>query len=148
MKKPVRVAITGAAGQIGYQLLFRIAAGEMLGRDQPVILQLVEVPPVMKALEGVVMELEDCAFPLLAGIETADAPQKGLAGANVLLLVGAKPRGKGMQRKDLIRDNGPIFIAQGKAINDVAAPDARTLVVGNPANTNCYIAMRNARDRP
>ncbi|RMH38017.1 MAG: malate dehydrogenase [Deltaproteobacteria bacterium] len=148
MKTPVRVAVTGAAGQIGYSLLFRIAAGEMLGRDQPVILQLVEIPPAMKALDGVVMELEDCAFPLLAGVETADDPRVGFKDANIALLVGAKPRGKGMERKDLIRDNGPIFVGQGKAINDVAADDVRVLVVGNPANTNCYIAMKHAPDRP
>jgi len=148
MKKPVRVAVTGAAGQIGYSLLFRIAAGNMLGDDQPIILQLVEIPPAMKALDGVVMELDDCAFPLLAGIETADNPNDGFKDTNIALLVGARPRGKGMQRKDLIVANGPIFTAQGKALNDRAARDVKVLVVGNPANTNCYIAMNNAPDLP
>lgn len=148
MNKPVRIAVTGAAGQIGYQLLFRIAAGNMLGDDQPIILQLVELPFAMKSLEGVVMELDDCAFPLLAGIETADNPQDGFKDVNIAVLVGAKPRGKGMLRKDLIIENGPIFTAQGKALNDGAARDVKILVVGNPANTNCYIAMKNAPDLP
>lgn len=148
MKKPVRVAVTGAAGQIGYSLLFRIAAGDMLGKDQPVILQLVEIPPAMKALDGVVMELDDCAFPLLAGIETADDPARGFEGTNIALLVGARPRSKDMERKDLLEANGKIFTVQGKALNDRAAADLRVLVVGNPANTNSYIAMRSAPDRP
>ncbi|MBZ0118848.1 MAG: malate dehydrogenase [Sandaracinaceae bacterium] len=148
MKKPVRVAVTGAAGQIGYSLLFRIAAGEMLGKDQPVILQLVEIPPGMKALEGVVMEVEDCAFPLVAGIETSDDPRKGFKDAQVALLVGARPRTKDMERKDLLSANGQIFVGQGRALNDVAARDVKVLVVGNPANTNCYIAMKSAPDLP
>jgi malate dehydrogenase len=147
-KTPVKVAVTGAAGQIGYSLLFRIAAGDMLGKDQPVILQLVEIPPAMKALEGVVMELEDCAFPLLAGIETSDDPRKGFEGTQIALLVGARPRTKDMERKDLLGANGKIFVPQGKALNDVAAPDLKVLVVGNPANTNAYIAMKSAPDRP
>ncbi len=148
MKDPVRVAITGAAGQIGYSLLFRIAAGDMLGKDQPVILQLVDIPPAMKAVEGVMMELADCAFPLLAGMESADDPMVGFKGAQIALLVGAMPRGKGMLRKDLLKANGPIFTGQGKALNDVAARDVKVLVIGNPANTNCYIAMHNAPDLP
>jgi malate dehydrogenase len=148
MKKPIRVAVTGAAGQIGYALLPRIAAGEMLGPDQPVILQLVEIPPVMDALEGVAMELDDCAFPLLHGIVRSDDPGEGFAGAQVVLLVGAKPRGKGQERGDLIRDNGPIFVGQGKAIAEVADPSVRVAVVGNPANTNALIAMSNAEGVP
>ena len=148
MKKPVRVAITGAAGQIGYSLLFRIAAGDMLGKDQPVILHLVDIEPAMKAVEGVIMELNDCAFPLLAGVEAAHDPQVGFKDVNIAVLVGAKPRGKGMLRKDLLRENGPIFTGQGKALNDVAARDVKVCVVGNPANTNCYIAMKNAPDLP
>ena len=146
MKDPVRVAVTGAAGQIGYSLLFRIAAGDMLGKDQPVILQLVDIPPAMKAVEGVIMELDDCAFPLLAGIEAADDPMVGFKGVGVAVLVGARPRTKDMQRKDLLTANGPIFIGQGKALNEVATRDVKVLVVGNPANTNCYIAMKNAPD--
>jgi malate dehydrogenase len=148
MKKPVKVAITGAAGQIGYSLLFRIAAGDMLGKDQPIILQLVEIPPAMKALEGVIMELEDCAFPLLAGIEASDDPRKGFEGTEVALLVGARPRTKDMERKDLLGANGKIFVPQGKALNDVASRDVKVLVVGNPANTNSYIAMKSAPDLP
>jgi malate dehydrogenase len=148
MNKPARVAVTGAAGQIGYSLLFRIAAGDMLGADQPVILQLIEIPPAMKALDGVVMELDDCAFPLLAGIETADDPNQGFKDTDIALLVGARPRGKGMLRKDLIRANGPIFTSQGKALSDHASRDVKVLVVGNPANTNCYIAMKNAPELP
>jgi malate dehydrogenase len=148
MKKPVKVAVTGAAGQIGYSLLFRIAAGDMLGKDQPIILQLVEIPPAMKALGGVMMELDDCAFPLLAGIEAADDPQKGFDGVEVALLVGARPRTKDMERKDLLGANGKIFVPQGKALNDVAARDVKVLVVGNPANTNAYIAMKSAPDLP
>ncbi len=146
MKTPVKVAITGAAGQIGYSLLFRIASGEMLGPDQPVHLQLIDIPPAMKAVEGVMMELDDCAFPLLAGMSAHDDPQTGFDGTQVALLVGAKPRGPGMLRKDLLRENGPIFTSQGKALNDKAARDVKICVVGNPANTNCYIAMKNAPD--
>lgn len=148
MKEPVRVAVTGAAGQIGYSLLFRIAAGDMLGKDQPVILSLVDIPPAMKACQGVMMELEDCAFPLLAGIEVSDDPNVGFKDVKVALLVGARPRGKGMMRADLLKANGPIFTGQGKALNDHAARDVKVLVVGNPANTNCYIAMNNAPDLP
>lgn len=148
MKKPVKVAVTGAAGQIGYSLLFRIAAGDMLGPDQPVILQLVEIPPAMKALEGVIMELEDCAFPLVAGIEASDSPEQGFEGTEIALLVGARPRTKDMERKDLLGANGKIFVPQGKALNDKAARHVKVLVVGNPANTNAYIAMRSAPDLP
>jgi malate dehydrogenase len=145
-KNPMRVAVTGAAGQIGYSLLFRIAAGEMLGKDQPVILKLIDIPPAMKAVSGVMMELEDCAFPLLAGMEGTDDPAVGFRDADVALLVGARPRGKGMLRKDLLEVNGAIFTVQGKALSDVASRNVKILVVGNPANTNCYIAMRNAPD--
>ncbi|MEM9532223.1 MAG: malate dehydrogenase [Pseudomonadota bacterium] len=146
MKSPVRVAITGAAGQIGYQLCFRIAAGDMLGPDQPVILQLLEIPPALDALNGVVMELNDCAFPLLAGVvATADA-NEAFAGADFALLVGARPRGPGMERSDLLAENGKIFGPQGKALNDHASRDVRVLVVGNPANTNCLIARAAAPD--
>jgi len=148
MKDPVRVAITGAAGQIGYSLLFRIASGDMLGKDQPVIMQLVDIPPAMKAVEGVMMELDDCAFPLLAGMEASDDPNVGFKDTQVAVLVGARPRGKGMLRKDLLQANGPIFTGQGKALNDHAARDVKVLVVGNPANTNCYIAMHHAPDLP
>jgi malate dehydrogenase len=146
MKKPVKVAITGAAGQIGYQLLFRIASGEMLGKDQPVVLQLIDIGPAMKVVDGVMMELDDCAFPLLAGMEAADDAKVGFKDTDIALLVGAKPRGKGMERKDLLNDNGKIFTGQGKALNDVASRDVKILVVGNPANTNAYIAMKNAPD--
>lgn len=146
MKKPVRVAITGAAGHIGYALTFRIAAGDMLGPDQPVILQLIEIPQVLEALGGVVMELNDCAFPLLHGVvATADVKQ-GFQDADFALLVGARPRGPGMERKDLLSANGKIFGPQGKAINDYASRDIRVLVVGNPANTNALIAASNAPD--
>ncbi|MGF1467035.1 MAG: malate dehydrogenase [Sandaracinaceae bacterium] len=148
MTDPIRVAVTGAAGQIGYSLLFRIAAGDMLGKDQPVQLQLLDIPPAMKAVEGVVMELDDCAFPLLAGIDAHDDPMQAFEGTQVALLVGAKPRGPGMLRKDLLRENGPIFTSQGKALNERAARDVKVCVVGNPANTNGYIAMRNAPDLP
>lgn len=148
MTTPVRVAITGAAGSICYSMLFRIAAGEMLGPDTPVILQLLEITPAMGALEGVAMELNDCAFPLLHGIEMTDDPNKGFAGANVAMLVGGRPRGPGMVRADLIKINGPIFEGQGKAINDNAADDIRVVVVGNPCNTNALIAMHNAPDVP
>jgi malate dehydrogenase len=150
MKPPIRVAVTGAAGQIGYSLLFRIASGAMFGPDQPLILQLIEAPieKVLKALEGVVMELDDCAFPLLKGVvQTAD-PSIGFRDANWCLLVGAKPRGPGMERADLLKDNGKIFIEQGRIIDTVAAPDARVVVVGNPANTNCMIAASQARRLP
>ncbi len=146
MKQPVRVAVTGAAGQIGYALLFRIAAGDMLGKDQPVRLQLLEITPAMKALEGVIMELEDCAFPLLHGTEASDDPGTAFDGAEFALLVGSRPRGPGMERKDLLQANGAIFTTQGRALNERAARDVKVLVVGNPANTNCLIAMRNAPD--
>lgn len=148
MKSPIRVSVTGAAGNIGYALLFRIANGDLFGPEQPVILQLLEIPPVMKALEGVAMELDDCAFPLLAGMVLTDDPNTAFDGANWALLVGARPRTKGMERKDLLSANGAIFTVQGKAINDHAASDVRVLVVGNPANTNALIAMRSAPDVP
>ena len=148
MNAPVRVAVTGAAGQIGYSLLFRIASGSMLGPDQPVILQLLEIPPAMGALEGVAMELDDGAFPLLAGMTLSDDPNAAFDGANIGMLVGSRPRSKGMERKDLLEANGAIFTAQGKAINDNAADDIKVLVVGNPANTNSLIAMNNAPDVP
>ncbi|MDP1521345.1 malate dehydrogenase [Porticoccus litoralis] len=144
MKAPVRVAVTGAAGQISYSLLFRIAAGQMLGEDQPVILQLLEITPALGALEGVAMELDDCAFPLLAGIVQTDDPNVAFKDADYALLVGARPRGPGMERKDLLEANAAIFSVQGKAINDNASPDIKVLVVGNPANTNALIAQRNA----
>lgn len=143
-KPPVRVAVTGAAGQIGYSLLFRIASGSLLGPDQPVILQMLEITPALGALDGVCMELEDCAFPLLAGMVPTDDANRAFEGANLALLVGARPRTKGMERKDLLEANGGIFVPQGKALNDNAADDIRVLVVGNPANTNCLIAMSNA----
>jgi len=145
---PVRVAVTGAAGQIGYSLLFRIAAGEMLGPDQPIILSLLEIPDAMKAVEGVAMELDDSAFPLLAGIEMTDDAKQAFDGVNVALLVGAKPRSKGMERSDLLEANGGIFKPQGEALNAGAAEDVKILVVGNPANTNCLIAQSNAPDIP
>ncbi len=147
-KKPVRVAVTGAAGQIGYALLFRIASGEMLGKDQPVILQLLEVPAEgpQKALNGVMMELEDCAFPLLAGMEAHGDPMTAFKDADYALLVGSMPRKAGMERAELLAINGQIFIGQGKALNAVASRDVRVLVVGNPANTNAYIAMKSAPD--
>ncbi|MCG6951762.1 MAG: malate dehydrogenase [Betaproteobacteria bacterium] len=145
-KAPVRVAVTGAAGQIGYSLLFRIAAGNMLGPDQPVILQMLEIPDdkAQKALAGVMMELDDCAFPLLHGMSAASDPKVAFKDAQVALLVGARPRGPGMERKDLLSANGKIFQPQGRALNEVAARDVRVLVVGNPANTNALIAMKNA----
>ena len=146
MKAPVRVTVTGAAGQIGYALLFRIASGAMLGDDQPVILQLLDIAPAMEALEGVRMELEDCAFPLLAGIVCTDDPATGFKDTDYALLVGARPRGPGMERKDLLEANAAIFSVQGKAINDNASKDIRVLVVGNPANTNALITQRNAPD--
>jgi len=144
MKSPVRVAITGAAGHIGYSLTFRIAAGDMLGPDQPVVLQLIEIPPAMDALGGVVMELNDCAFPLLSGVVATSDAAEGFDGTDYALLVGARPRGPGMERKDLLGANGKIFAPQGAALNDQASPDVRVLVVGNPANTNALIAMANA----
>ncbi len=146
MKPPMTVAVTGAAGQIGYALLFRIASGAMLGPDQPVSLRLLEIPPAMQALEGVVMELHDGAFPLLHGVDTSDDPEVAFTGADVAMLVGSRPRGPGMERKDLLEANGAIFTVQGKALNAHAKPDVKVLVVGNPANTNCLIAMRNAPD--
>ena len=145
---PVRVAVTGAAGQIGYSLVFRVASGQLLGPDQPVVLQLLEIPPAMGALEGVAMELDDCAFGLLSGIELTDRPEVAFDGVGVALLVGSRPRTKGMERKDLLEANGAIFTGQGRALNDRAADDLRVLVVGNPANTNCLIAMANAPDVP
>ena len=144
MKKPVKIAVTGAAGQIAYSLLFRIAAGQMLGADQPVILQLLEVTPALKALQGVVMELEDCAFPLVSKIEISDDPKIAFKDVNYALLVGAKPRGPGMERADLLAANGGIFKVQGKAINDHASRDVKVLVVGNPANTNAWTCMVSA----
>ena len=146
MKNPVRVAVTGAAGQIGYSLLFRIASGEMLGKDQPVILQMLEIPDekAQKALQGVMMELDDCAFPLLHGMVPSSDPNVAFKDVGVALLVGARPRGPGMERKDLLEANGKIFGPQGKALSDNASRDVKVLVVGNPANTNCLIAMKNA----
>jgi malate dehydrogenase len=146
-KKPIRVAVTGAAGNIGYSLLFRIAAGEMLGPDQPVILQLLEIPveKAQQALKGVAMELDDCAFPLLTDIVCTDDPKVAFKDANHCLLVGSKPRGPGMERADLLKDNGKIFVGQGKAIDEVAADDCRIAVVGNPCNTNCMIAASQAK---
>ena len=149
-KAPMRVAVTGAAGQIGYALLFRIASGEMLGKDQPVILQLLEIPDekAQKALKGVMMELDDCAFPLLAGMEAHSDPMTAFKDVDVALLVGARPRGPGMERADLLSANAQIFTAQGKALNAVASRNVKVLVVGNPANTNAYIAMKSAPDLP
>jgi len=150
MKKPVRVTVTGAAGQIGYSLLFRIASGEMLGNDQPVILQLLELPldKAQAALKGVMMEVEDCAFPLLAGMSGGSDPMVAFKDAEIALLVGARPRGPGMERKDLLLENAKIFTAQGKALNAVASRGIKVLVVGNPANTNGYIAMKSAPSLP
>ncbi len=148
MTKPLRVAVTGAAGQIGYSLVDRIAAGDMLGPDQPVILQLLELPVAMQALEGVAMELTDCAFPTLHGLEIADDPKRAFKDADIVMLVGSKPRGPGMDRADLIRDNGPIFTGQGQAIDQAAAEDAKVIVVGNPCNTNCLIAKAQAKRVP
>ncbi|WP_138516718.1 malate dehydrogenase [Rhodoferax bucti] len=149
-KKPVRVAVTGAAGQIGYALLFRIASGEMLGKDQPVILQLLEIPDekAQNALKGVIMELEDCAFPLLVGIEAHADPMTAFKDTDYALLVGSRPRGPGMERAELLAINGAIFTTQGKALNAVASRNVKVLVVGNPANTNAYIAMKAAPDLP
>ena len=148
MKTPVRVTITGAAGQIGYQLAFRIASGQMLGPDQPVILQMLEIPPALPALQGVMMELDDCAFSTLAGLVGTDDPNVAFKDSDYALLVGARPRGPGMERKDLLEANAAIFSVQGKAINDHASRDIRVLVVGNPANTNALIASSNAPDIP
>ena len=145
---PVRVAVTGAAGQIGYAVLFRIASGQLLGGDTPVHLSLLEIPDALKAVEGTAMELDDCAFPLLAGVDITDDPNKAFDGVNVALLIGARPRSKGMERSDLLEANGGIFKPQGKALNDHAASDIKVLVVGNPANTNCLIAQQNAPDIP
>ncbi|CAN5557483.1 MAG: malate dehydrogenase [Nocardioidaceae bacterium] len=145
---PVKVAVTGAAGQIGYSLLFRIASGALLGPETPIQLRLLEITPALKALDGVVMELDDCAFPTLAGVETSDDPNVAFDGANIALLVGARPRAKGMERADLLEANGAIFTGQGKALNDHAADDVRITVTGNPANTNALIAMSNAPDIP
>ncbi len=149
-KKPVRVTVTGAAGQIGYALLFRVASGQMLGPDQPIILQMLELPieKIQQALNGVMMELEDCAFPLLADMIGTGDPKVAFKDADYALLVGAKPRGPGMERKDLLMDNAKIFIEQGKAMNEVASRDIRVIVVGNPANTNSWIAMKSAPDLP
>lgn len=147
-RKLVRVAVTGAAGQIGYSLLPRLASGEVFGPDTKVVLQLLEITPALPALRGVVMELNDCAFPILAGVVVTDDPEVAFDGANWAMLVGSKPRGKGMERGDLIRENGPIFVGQGKAIAAKAADDIRVVVVGNPANTNCLIAMNNAKGVP
>ena len=146
MKDPVRVTITGAAGQIGYALLFRVASGEMLGKDQPVILQLLEITPALGALEGVIMEVEDCAFPLVMGMIPTDDAKVAFQNTDYAMLVGSRPRSKGMERKDLIEANAAIFSVQGKAINDHASPSVKVLVVGNPANTNSLIAQRNAPD--
>jgi len=147
-QNPIRIAVTGAAGQIGYSLVFRIASGQLCGLNQPVILQLLEIPPAMGALEGVAMELDDCAFPLLKEIELADQAENAFEGTNIALLIGSRPRNKGMERKDLLEANGEIFTGQGEALNAKAAEDLRVLVVGNPANTNCLIAMNNAPDIP
>src|SRR6202021_1175474 len=145
---PVRVPVTGAAGQIGYSLLFRIASGDLLGSEQPVDLRLLEIPQAMGALEGVAMELTDFAFPLLSGLDLHDDPRAAFDGVNVALLVGSRPRTKGMERAELLSENGKIFTVQGKALGDRAADDVKVLVVGNPANTNCLIAMNNAPDIP
>lgn len=146
MKPPIRIAVTGATGQISYSLLYRIAAGDMLGKDQPVILQLHDIADAQSLFDGIVMELYDCAFPLLAGIITTDNPEVAFNDADIALLVGARPRGENMERKDLLAANGPIFIAQGRALNAAAKRDVKVLVVGNPANTNAYIALKNAPD--
>jgi malate dehydrogenase len=148
VKSPVRVTVTGAAGQIGYSLVFRIASGQLLGPDQPVDLRLLEIPPAMGALEGVAMEIVDCAFPLLSSLDLHDNPEDAFDAVNIALLVGSRPRTKGMERAELLSENGKIFTAQGKALNEKAAGDVKVLVVGNPANTNCLIAMNNASDIP
>jgi malate dehydrogenase len=144
MKSPIRVAVSGATGQISYSLLFRIATGDMLGKDQPIILQLLDIPQSQFALKGIVMELEDCAFPLLANIVTTDDPKIAFRDASIVMLVGARPRGKGMERKDLLKTNGEIFTTQGKALDEVANRDVKVTVVGNPVNTNALITMKNA----
>lgn len=146
MKSPIRIAVTGATGQICYNLLFRIAAGDMLGKDQPVILQLLDIPEARQIFDGLVMEIQDCAFPLLTDLITTDDPRVAFKDAEIALLIGARPRGENMERKDLLEANGSIFIEQGKALNEVASRDVKVLVVGNPANTNAYIAMRHAPD--
>ncbi len=148
MKSPVRVAVTGAAGQIGYAILFRIANGDLLGKDTPVILNLLDLPQAQKALTGVVMELQDCAFPLLAGVVPTDDPRIAFKDADIAILIGSRPRGPGMERRDLLAANAEIFKVQGKALNDVAKREVKVLVVGNPANTNAYIAMKSAPDLP
>ena len=148
MKSPIRVAVTGAAGQIGYALLFRIASGEMLGKDQPVILQLLDLPQAQNAVKGVMMELQDCAFPLLADMFTTDDPEVAFKDAQIAILVGSRPRSKGMERADLLQANAAIFTVQGAALNKVADRNVKVLVVGNPANTNAYIAMKSAPDLP
>src|SRR5436190_12585854 len=148
MPNPVNVTVTGAAGQIGYAILFRIASGQMLGDETPVALRLLEIPDAVKAAEGTAMELDDCAFPLLRQIDISDDPKQAFDGCNIGLLIGAKPRSKGMERSDLLEANGGIFKPQGEAINEGAADDVKVLVVGNPANTNCLIAMSNAPDVP
>jgi malate dehydrogenase len=148
LSTPVRVTVTGAAGQIGYSIVFRIASGQLLGPDQPVDLRLLEIPQAMGALEGVAMELVDCAFPLLSGLDLHDNAEQAFDGVNVALLVGSRPRTKGMERAELLAENGKIFTGQGKALNEHAADDVKVLVVGNPANTNCLIAMNNAPDVP
>lgn len=148
MSNPVRVTVTGAAGQIGYSLVFRIASGQLLGPDQPVDLRLLEIPPAMGALEGVAMEIVDCAFPLLSGLDLHDNPDDAFDGVDIALLVGSRPRTKGMERAELLSENGKIFTVQGRALNEHAGADLKVLVVGNPANTNCLIAMNNAPDIP
>ena len=148
MSNPVRVTVTGAAGQIGYSIVFRIASGQLLGAEQPIDLRLLEIPQAMGALEGVAMELIDCAFPLLAGLDLHDNPDDAFDGVNVALLVGSRPRTKGMERAELLSENGKIFTVQGKSLNERAASDVKVLTVGNPANTNCLIAMNNAPDIP
>ena len=148
MSDPVRVTVTGAAGQIGYSIVFRIASGQLLGPEQPIDLRLLEIPQAMGALEGVAMELVDCAFPLLTGLDLHDSPEEAFDATNIALLVGSRPRTKGMERAELLSENGKIFTVQGRALNDRAASDVRILVVGNPANTNCLIAMNNAQDIP
>ena len=148
MKTPMRVAVTGAAGQIGYALLFRIANGDLLGKDQPVILSLLDLPVAQKALTGVIMELNDCAFPLLAGVEPSDDPKAAFKDIDIGILVGSRPRGPGMERRELLSANAEIFKVQGKALNEVAKREVKVLVVGNPANTNAYIAMKSAPDLP
>jgi malate dehydrogenase len=148
MKTPVRVAVTGAAGQIGYAILFRIANGDLLGKDQPVILHLLDLPVAQKALNGVIMELKDCAFPLLAGVVPSDDPNVAFKDVDIAILIGSRPRGPGMERRDLLAANAEIFKVQGKALNDVAKRTVKVLVVGNPANTNAYIAMKSAPDLP